>query len=181
MLKPLWVLLFLVCGAARADDGAIQILKQAGGVALMRHASAPGTGDPSGFRLEDCATQRNLSAAGRDQARRIGQMLKAQGVRAQVFSSQWCRARDTARLLDMGPVQPLPALNSLIDSTADRDGQTAAVRSFIAGWQGPPLILVTHQVNITALTGLFVADGEMIVLRPGVGSHAVAGRLSPPD
>lgn len=83
-----------------------------GRMLLLRHAHAPGFGDPTQFALGDCATQRNLDAAGRDQARHLGQSLRAAGVTgARTYSSQWCRALETARLLDLGPVEPLPALN----------------------------------------------------------------------
>ncbi|ANN72341.1 histidine phosphatase family protein [Bordetella bronchialis] len=178
MPKPLLSLLLalLACGAVHADEAAWTALRQPGGVALMRHAEAPGTGDPPGFRLDDCATQRNLSAAGRRQAAAMGQALKAHGIQAEIYSSQWCRALDTARLLDMGPVHPLPILNSLL-RTAGRDGQTEALRRFVDTWQGPTLILVTHQVNITELTGLPVGSGEIIVLRREAGGHQVIGPL----
>ena len=102
--------------AAEQGDLAAQIAKP-GHIVMMRHALAPGTGDPSNFALGDCATQRNLSEAGRRQARRTGQFLREAGVRAaRVLSSQWCRCLETARLLDLGPVEPLPALNSFFEA-----------------------------------------------------------------
>ncbi|WP_332458208.1 histidine phosphatase family protein [Bordetella genomosp. 8] len=168
----------LLCAFAHADEDAWTALSRPGAVALMRHAEAPGVGDPDGFRLNDCSTQRNLNAAGREQAARAGQALKARGVGGAVYSSAWCRTMETARLLDMGPVHPLAVLNSQFRTSADSDAQTAALRRFIDTWQGPTLILVTHQVNITALTGETVAAGEIIVLRPGPGGHQMAGRLN---
>jgi len=78
-----------------------------GYVAVMRHAIAPGTGDPSNFRLGDCQTQRNLSETGRQQARRLGQLLRDRQVPVtRVLSSQWCRCLETAKLLDLGQVEP---------------------------------------------------------------------------
>ena len=85
-------------------------LQQGGHVLMMRHAYAPGFGDPPGFQLDDCTTQRNLDTAGRAQASAIGDWLRRQGVQeAQVYSSLWCRNLETARLLNLGPVTPLPA------------------------------------------------------------------------
>jgi phosphohistidine phosphatase SixA len=178
MVRRLFFLIALfLCINAHADEDAWTALSRPGAVVLMRHAEAPGTGDPPGFRLNDCRTQRNLSTAGRRQAALVGRALKARGIDGEIYSSAWCRTMETARLLDMGPVLPLAALNSMIRTPADSDAQTAALRSFIDTWQGATLILVTHQVNITALTGLPVASGEIIVLRPGPGGHQVAGRL----
>ncbi|ANN79641.1 histidine phosphatase family protein [Bordetella flabilis] len=178
MARRIFFLLSLLLGInAHADEGAWTALSRPGAVVLMRHAEAPGTGDPSSFRLDDCRTQRNLSAAGRRQAALVGRALKARGVEGEIYSSAWCRTMETARLLNMGSVRPLAALNSLIRTPADSDAQTAALRRFIDTYQGPTLILVTHQVNITALTGLPVASGEIIVLRPSAGGHQVAGRL----
>ncbi len=84
--------------ASTAEEAAWAALA-AGGIALFRHALAPGTGDPPGFRLEECSTQRNLSAEGRAQAARIGSAFRARGIAiGSVLSSPWCRARDTARI-----------------------------------------------------------------------------------
>lgn len=161
------------------EDAALQALRQPGAVGLLRHAYAPGVGDPVEFRLGECSTQRNLNEAGREQARQIGARLRAAGIQVQAFSSAWCRTQDTAALLGLGPVRVLPALNSFFGDSAAALDQTAAVRRFIADWSGPPLLLVTHQVNITALTGLVPRDGELIVMRPGPAGLAVAGRVPP--
>lgn len=176
------VLLMLPAISGRVARGAppedaLQAMRQPGAVGLLRHAHAPGVGDPAEFRLGECSTQRNLDEAGREQARQIGARLRAVGTQAQVFSSAWCRTQDTAVLLGLGPVQVMPALNSFFTDSGAAPGQTTAVRRFIADWSGPPLLLVTHQVNITALTGLNLRDGELIVLRPGPAGLAVAGRV----
>ncbi len=160
---------------ATADDAALwRALRTPGHVAIMRHAVAPGTGDPAGFKLGDCGTQRNLSDAGRKQARRIGARFRAQGIRgAEVYSSQWCRCLDTAALLDLGPVKALPALNSFFSNAESGDGQVKALRQWLADRQGPGLaILVTHQVNITALTGIYPGSGEIVVFRAMDGAAA---------
>lgn len=176
-----WLLLALMLGGpAWAQDATLQLLKQPGAVGLMRHARAPGTGDPSGFRLGDCSTQRNLDAVGREHARQMGARMRAAVPQLHVLSSEWCRATETADLLDMGPVQALPALNSFYAESAAGPAQTEAVRRFIADWTGDPLLLVTHQVNITALTSIYPDDGELIVLLRGAQGHTVAGRVTPP-
>ena len=182
--RAVWVLLLALLAAppAQAQDGLLQVLAAPGGVGLMRHARAPGTGDPPGFRLGDCATQRNLDDAGRDQARRWGATLRAAGLSdAAVLTSAWCRTRETGALLGLRPPAPLDALNSFFDGQGDATGQTRALRAALeAGRDGPPRILVTHQVNITALTGVFPGDAEMVVLRAGPGGYEVAGRIRPP-
>ena len=133
---------------------------------LLRHAIAPGFGDPENFQVEDCTTQRNLSEDGRQQARSIGNAFRQNGItQAQVFSSQWCRCLDTAELLNLDEVQSLPLLNSFFQNHQRREPQTEALRQWLL--QQPvttPLILVTHQVNITALTGVTPASGEMVVI-----------------
>lgn len=175
-----WVLVMLLLGGpATAQEGLLTSLRQPGAVGIIRHARAPGTGDPAGFRLGECATQRNLDDAGREQARRVGARLRAAEVTAPVFTSEWCRSRETADLLGLGVVQPLPALNSFFGNRGAGTAQTAALRAFINGLDGPA-VLVTHQVNITALTDIFPADGEMVVLRRGPDGYAVAGRIMPP-
>ena len=152
-----------------AADTRFARLSQPGLVAIMRHAHAPGTGDSANFALDDCATQRNLDARGREQARDIGAAIRAAGVTVdRVLTSQWCRCRDTARLLDLGPVEDLPALNSFFRKPARADRQTAELRQFLSGLPpGKTVVLVTHYVNIRALTGRAVASGEVILLKIG--------------
>jgi broad specificity phosphatase PhoE len=154
------------------DDRLVQRLRAGGEVLLIRHAAAPGTGDPAGFRLGDCATQRNLSDTGREQARAIGDWLRDRGIeRAHVYSSQWCRCLETAELLDLGPVVELPGLNSFYERPQDREPNLAAARDFLKGRppRGELLILVTHQVTISALTGEFTASGHGVLATLGQG------------
>lgn len=170
--------------AVRADEAsglAAQAAKP-GHIVMMRHALAPGTGDPSNFELDDCSTQRNLSEAGRRQARRTGEFLREAGVRqARVLSSQWCRCLDTAELLGFGPVEPLPALNSFFEDRGSGPAQTRALRARIAEMDlSRPVVMVTHQVNITSLTRVYPSSGEMVVLRREEdGSLEVLGTLDP--
>jgi phosphohistidine phosphatase SixA len=160
------VLLMLgIAGTAPAADTGVERLK-AGGVLLLRHALAPGFGDPPEFRVDDCSTQRNLNDEGRRQAATIGDWLRARGItEARVYSSQWCRCLETARLLDLGEVTPLPALNSFFQQRSERDARLAALREFLANLppQDTPLILVTHQVTVSALSGLFADSGKGVV------------------
>jgi phosphohistidine phosphatase SixA len=139
-------------------------------VLLMRHAEAPGVGDPPNLRLGDCSTQRNLDAAGRQQARALGTWLKQQGVTAAtLFTSPWCRCQDTARLLDLGPAINEDSLASFFNDPQMAGASTTALRAFMAeklrAKAGTALILVTHHVNIRDLVGENVASGEMVLAR----------------
>ncbi len=148
---------------------------------LFRHANAPGGGDPPGMRLGDCASQRNLDGAGREQARRIGLAFMTRGIAvASVLTSQWCRTRETAALAFPGRATDAPDFNSFFSDRGRGDAQTAAARVVLARWRGPgALVVVTHQVNITALTGIFPASGEGIVLERRGEGFGVAGRIRP--
>ena len=155
--------------APAAADARFARLSAPGIVAIMRHADAPGAGDSAKFALDDCTTQRNLGVHGREQAREIGAAIRAAGVTVdRVLTSQWCRCRDTARLLDVGPVEDLPALNSFFRHRERADRQTAELRQFLFGLPpGEIVILVTHYVNIRALTDRAVASGEVLLLEIG--------------
>lgn len=181
LLACLGLLLPIAAACAETGEAALwAALRDGGHVALMRHAIAPGVGDPAGFRLDDCTTQRKLSAQGRAQARAIGERFRANGIAtAAVFSSQWCRCLDTARELALGEVVAFPGLNSFFADRGEEARHTAAVRALIGERaRSPlPLVLVTHQVNITALTGVFPASGEIIVLRVDGDTPSVAGRI----
>jgi phosphohistidine phosphatase SixA len=163
-------LAFALVGAStgRANEAVWRSVHEGGHVILIRHAIAPGTGDPAGFVVETCATQRNLSADGRAQARRLGEILAAQHIRVdRILSSRWCRALETARLMDLGPVEPFAPLDSFFAAPAEGPGRTAAVKTFLQEVGDQTVVMVTHQVNITALTGIYPRSGEMIIARPG--------------
>lgn len=165
---------------AAAEEAAWQALRE-GGIVLFRHAIAPGGGDPPGFRLGDCATQRNLDDTGRAQARRIGNALRDAGIAVgAVLASEWCRTTETAELAFPGRVQAAPAFNSFFADRGNAAPQTAMARAILLGWPGPGALFVsTHQVNITALTGIVPASGEGVVLRRQDGALVVAGRIRP--
>jgi len=138
------------------QDDLIKHLTSGGHIHMIRHAYAPGTGDPANFKIGDCATQRNLDSSGRTQARAIGDWLRSKGIKvANVYSSQWCRCLETARLLDLGTVAELPALNSFYEFPQDREPNIEALRSFIANLppNGELIIMVTHFVTILEITG----------------------------
>ena len=162
---------------AATPEPALAELAAGGRVLLLRHAATtPGIGDPAGFRLGDCATQRNLSDAGRDAARALGARLAAAGVTiGPVLSSGWCRCLDTATLA-FGRAERWPPLDSFFDDRRTEPTQTAEVRARIAAWRGPgTLVLVTHMVNIAAITGESTAMGEALVLAPAPASRHAAG------
>lgn len=173
------VLIASVATAQETDP--LAALRQGMAVALVRHATAPGGGDPADFRLGDCSTQRNLSDEGRTEARALGARLRDAGIgQAQVYSSQWCRCLQTAELLGLGEVEPLPILNSFFSDRSRGPGQTEALRRLIAEPDdGPPRIFVTHQVNISALTGVFPRSGEIVVVSVE-DPQRLLGRLPPP-
>jgi phosphohistidine phosphatase SixA len=176
------VVILLTTPELSADEDAAlwKALRTDGHVALLRHAIAPGSGDPPEFTLRDCSTQRNLSDEGREQAVRIGARLRANGIdMARVFSSQWCRCLETARLLGFGAVEELPSLNSFYQRYARRDAQTDALEEWIAerNLDGPH-VLVTHQVNISALTDVYPREGSLVVVRRAAnGALSVVGTI----
>jgi len=168
--------------AETEDARALAELAKPGRVLMLRHALAPGFGDPPGFKLGDCATQRTLDAVGRKQARLLGARLRAAGIRAaKVTSSQWCRCLETARLLGLGKVEPRAALNSFFGREELRGPRLAAVGDLLARLpqDGPPVVLVTHQVVISGITGRGVDSGGGYVLRlNGSGRPPVVGALT---
>jgi phosphohistidine phosphatase SixA len=175
------LLALLVSPVRAAEPLPLAELAKPGRVLMLRHALAPGTGDPASFKLRDCSTQRNLDATGRTQAVMLGQRLTNAGVTgAWVYSSQWCRCLDTARLLDLGPVKELPALNSFFARPQDRAVNIAALRAFLEKLpaDGPPVVLVTHQVTIKAITGEFALSGSGTILQlDGSATPRVLGEI----
>ncbi|MCP1675540.1 broad specificity phosphatase PhoE [Natronocella acetinitrilica] len=185
MLKRL-LLLFLLSlpMAATATDAVWEALQEGGHAVLMRHALAPGTGDPAGFVLEDCTTQRNLSAGGRRQAERMGELFRAQGLGdLTVYTSRWCRSRDTAEALDLGPVTELEALDSFFAFRDRRDTALRGMREAIIELQGgPSVVMVTHQVNITGTVSNWVNSGEAVVVRADDNGGIIeVGRIPAPS
>ncbi len=175
------ILIGFLCSASGvlADDALWARIAQGGYVLLIRHAATEaGTGDPPGFRIGDCATQRNLSAAGRDEARRLGETFRLHGVPvAEVRSSPWCRCLDTARLA-FGRAMAWAPLSSLFHDPRNEAGQRAAVIAYLRGAPaGGNVVLVTHNFNIRSLVGISPLPGETVVARFADGKLELVGRL----
>ena len=173
-------LVLLGAAPAAADDALWALLKAGGQVVMIRHANAPGTFDPPGARADDCATQRNLDEQGRDEARRIGAAFRARAIPVgDVRSSRWCRCVETARLA-FGRVEHWAALDGFLRSPEREAPQTAEVRALASKpLAASNMILVTHQFNIRALTGLSPISGEIVVLTPNGDDFTIAGRITP--
>jgi phosphohistidine phosphatase SixA len=174
----LWVLAvsLVVTAGVAADDSADAwaTLVKGGHVALIRHGNAPpgSGGDPPGFRIDDCKTQRNLDELGREQARALGEAFRAHGVRVdRVVSSPWCRCLETARLMAVGPVETSWAL--VPDTASGAPVRLPELREMVAAWRGPgTLVLVTHALTVRALLGFPPTQGETVVLKPRSESSA---------
>lgn len=184
MKRVLFALLAaLIVPAVQADEALWAKLKAGGNVVLIRHASTEaGLGDPPGFKLGDCATQRNLSGAGREEARRLGRQFKFRAISfTTARASQWCRCQETARLAFGEEPEPWPVLNSL---HADASGEAALVKEVnaLAAKVKPPYnaVLVTHNFNIRALTGISPKEAEVIIARSRGGKLEVVGRIPLP-
>ena len=182
-LLGLAVAVALLAGAppAQAQGDPWQALRQPGHAAFMRHSEAPGgAGDPPGFRPDDCATQRNLSEDGRAQARRTALALQRNSVAFdQVFTSPWCRCRETAQLVTGRQAEDFAALGNLVGREEHRTSQIAALKARL-GELDPSArpLFVTHGILIAALLGVQPAQGEIVVVRIGTGGEpSLAGRL----
>ena len=167
---------------ARAGEAEAWAALRAGRhVALMRHADAPGgVGDPPGFRIDNCASQRNLSAKGRAEAVTIGARLRLERIPVEkILSSPWCRCKDTATLLELGPVETEPTFGNVVVLSDQKQSLTEGARAVIDNWTGSGmLVVVTHGANIQALTGISPASGEIVVVRGGSGGGSEpVGRL----
>jgi broad specificity phosphatase PhoE len=158
--------------AAQGSGDFWALLRRGGCVVLMRHAlTEPGIGDPPGFRLDQCSTQRQLSETGREQARRVGAAFAREAVRLdEVRSSAWCRCTETAEIAFGRHAVSAPINSFFNDATGP--ARTREVLQSVRGLAAPKnLMLVTHQVNISALTGTFLAMGEVLITRPGAGDR----------
>ena len=151
---------------------------------LMRHALAPGTGDPAGYSLNDCSTQRNLDTQGRQQAVRTGQWLQGQGIqKAVVLTSPWCRCKDTANLLGFGQTEVEPAIGSFFEASQQAADYTQRLQKRLAQL-GPTkgekvLILVTHHVNILDYMGSHVGSGDMVLVQFDAQGKLISAKRYP--
>jgi phosphohistidine phosphatase SixA len=153
-------------------------------ILLMRHADAPGYGDPRNYQIGQCATQRNLGDAGRKQAKNTGDWLSKQGIaQAKVYSSPWCRCVDTATLLNKGEVKTETTLGSFFDDMSQAKKQTDELTKFIATerkqFPKTPIIMVTHHVNIQSYVGEVVNSGDMVLVKVDSAGKPASFKLYP--
>jgi len=183
-----WVCaLFIGIGLTQGNANASELsdlLKKSDHVLLMRHALAPGVGDPTGYTLQECKTQRNLDSKGREQAHRIGQWLNAQGVKeAMVFSSAWCRCKETAEKLGYGIPVHEPSLNSFFDDMRQGPQSNVRLQAFMAKQlklkADKALILVTHHVNIAEFMGENVGSGDMVLAKVSPQGKLLSYKIYP--
>lgn len=165
-----------------SQNEAYRLLRQGGVALLLRHGQTePGIGDPPGFKLDQCSSQRNLSAEGRADLRSMASRLDAAGISfAAAFTSQWCRCRETAELLTRAPskVEDWTPLNSQFSGNALVDKANAKVVAKMKQIPAGELwLLVTHQVNITAITGVVPGPGEGVLVQPSSLGVKVLGRV----
>lgn len=153
-----------------------------GQIVIMRHALAPGNGDPNNFDINNCSTQRNLSDQGLRQARAIGESIRSAGIKDMaIYSSLWCRCVDTATEMAIGTPVEEPLLNSFYNNRADGPAQIKALKTWLEDkrHEDKTMLLVTHQVVITALTGVFPASGEAVSFTLGSdGTITVVDQLT---
>lgn len=173
---------FLWATAAHADEALWDRLKQGGYVLLIRHAiTTPGAGDPPGFKLDDCATQRNLSREGREQSQRLGEAFRKRAIPvSEVRSSEWCRCLETAHLA-FGKAEAFSALNSLYADRSREAEQNGLVAAFAATIKPPQnLVLVTHGANVASILGIHPAPAEVVIAQSQRGEFKLVGRIAAP-
>ena len=156
--------------AADDSEDAWAALVKGGSVALVRHGNAPPGhgGDPPGFKLDDCTTQRNMDDRGRAQARAVGEAFRKHAVRVdRIISSPWCRCLETARLMALGPVESV-----MVAAASDRSpDRLAALKQIVSDWRGPgTLVVVTHALTVNALVGFMPGQAETVVIRSKAGT-----------
>ena len=143
-----------------------------GNVLLIRHALAPGFGDPQNFDLNNCSTQRNLDGEGREQAFRIGEKIKAARIKfSKIYSSQWCRCLETAVYMNLGQITEEPGLNSFFQGIVPKDKTLSILRKRLESVEAKQklVLMITHQVTITAVTGITVSSGGAVAFNTKSG------------
>ena len=161
------ILFSLISFQINASEQAWNLAQEGDKIILIRHSLAPGGGDPPGFKIDDCKTQRNLNRNGINQSKKIGKLFKKNKVSVdQVLSSQWCRCKDTAKYA-FGNFKELTALNSTFQSPYNKNEpkQLKELYNFVKKWEGngKNLVLVTHYSIITAVTNAVPSSGEIVI------------------
>ena len=169
MKKIILSLIFLCLfgQGSSANSDIITSLQEGKKLVFIRHALAPGGGDPKGFKINDCKTQRNLNRSGVNQSKKIGKLFKKNKVPIdQVLSSQWCRCKDTAKYA-FGEYKEFTALNSTFQSSFNKNeaSQLKEIYNFVGKWNGngKNLVLITHYSIITAVTNAVPSSGEIVI------------------
>ena len=141
-------------------------------VVFLRHALAPGYGDPPEFNIDNCKTQRNLNDAGQHQALSVGINIKIKGISFdEIYSSEWCRCIETADLMNLGKVITFSGLNSFFEDHYDREKTLRKLAIKLEGLEeNSRVLMVTHQVVISAITGINVGSGEAVAYSSDNGS-----------
>ena len=167
IISLLFIFISLVfSNQAFSNDDLIQSLKEGGKIIFIRHAYAPGGGDPDNFDVKDCSTQRNLNNEGISQSKLIGEFFVKNKIQIdQVLSSEWCRCKDTAKYAFKN-FKTFNALNSFFSSkfAQNEDKQIKDLKNFIQNWKSEKnLVLVTHYVVISSILNMAVGSGEIVI------------------
>ena len=167
IISLLFIFISLVfSNQAFSNDDLIQSLKEGGKIIFIRHAYAPGGGDPDNFDVNDCSTQRNLNNEGISQSKLIGEFFVKNKIQIdQVLSSEWCRCKDTAKYAFKN-FKTFNALNSFFSSkfAQNEDKQIKDLKNFIQNWKSEKnLVLVTHYVVISSMLNMAVGSGEIVI------------------
>ena len=149
-----------------SEDKILESLKEGGKIIFIRHAYAPGGGDPQNFNINDCSTQRNLSNEGINQSKLIGEFFKTNKIKIdKVLSSEWCRCKDTAKFA-FNDFETFDALNSFFSAkfVKNEKKQIKELKNYIKNWKSNKnLILVTHYVVISSMLNIAVSSGEIVI------------------
>ena len=170
MFKKIIIIFFIgilnINNSAFSDDKILKSLKEGKKLIFIRHAIAPGNGDPNNFDINDCSTQRNLDEKGIEESEKIGLFFKNNKIKIdKVLSSQWCRCKDTAKYAFKN-FETFNALNSFYDEkfAANEAKQIKDLKNYIKNWNSDKnLVLITHFVVISSILNIASSSGEIIV------------------
>ena len=158
---------FINLTAVSSSEYILNEARKGNKVILIRHSLAPGVGDPAGFKVEDCKTQRNLNKAGIEQSKKIGKLFIDNKIPIDiVLSSQWCRCKDTAHYA-FGKFKEFTPLNSTFSEPYNKNEvrQVRKIEKYLRNWEGggKNLILITHYSIITTITDATPSSGEIVI------------------
>ena len=166
MRKLLIIFFIFIPNNSHSSENVVKFLKEGKKIVFIRHALAPGNGDPNNFDIKDCSTQRNLNDEGRAQSKRIGNFFEKNNIKIDtVLSSEWCRCKDTAKIA-FGKFETFSALNSFYETrfSKNKSKQMKDLREYISKWESDSnLIIVTHYVVILDILDRGTSSGEMII------------------